>query len=75
MTTENAQQILDKLTPEQLRDLTFYRDHFPFRIVYGALHSRTGEFRCSAVFNMRQPNKLAREGWQVFTVSRGSDNG
>lgn len=52
----------------QLRELQNLKNSFPFRIIYGAFNPATGEWVASAVPTMRIPNKLAREGWQVFTV-------
>lgn len=40
----------------------------PYRIVYGAINPENNEFVYNAVYNMRQPNKYARQGWAVFTI-------
>ena len=52
----------------QMQELRRLKQFYPFRIVYGAFNPVTGEWFASAVPTMRIPNKLAREGWQVFTV-------
>jgi hypothetical protein len=54
----------------QLRELRNLKNSFPFRIIYGAFNPQTQEWIASAVPTMRIPNKLAREGWQVFTMER-----
>ena len=41
---------------------------FPYRIAYGALNPQTNEFIASAVATLHIPNKLAREGWMVWTA-------
>lgn len=53
---------------KQLQELQSLKNFFPFRIIYGAFNPVTGEWFASAVPTMRIPNKLAREGWQVFTL-------
>lgn len=55
-------------TPAQERDLRALMGTFPFRIIYAATHPDTGEWVCSAVLNMRIPNRLARQGWSVIIV-------
>lgn len=55
------------LNPEQVAQLTRLKQYFPFRIICGALNP-LGEFRALAVPTMREPNKLAREGWKVWRV-------
>lgn len=55
----------------QVRELQNLKNSFPFRIIYGAFNPATGEWFASAVPTMRIPNKLAREGWQVFTLESG----
>lgn len=52
----------------QVRELQRLKSHYPFRIIYGAFNPATNEWFASAVPTMRIPNKLAREGWQVFTL-------
>lgn len=54
-----------QLTEAQVAELMRLKAYFPYRIVYGALHPATGEWRCNAVVTMREPNKLARAGWSV----------
>lgn len=53
---------------QQQAELQRLRSYFPYRIVYGAFNPATSEWFASAVETMRIPNKLAREGWQVFTL-------
>lgn len=57
-----------QLTDAQTQQLRNLKASFPFRIIYGALNPVTKEYVASAVTSMRIPNKLAREGWEVFTV-------
>lgn len=57
-----------QLTQAQENELRLLKQTFPFRIVYCATNPQTGEYVASAVPTMRIPNKLAREGWQVFTL-------
>jgi hypothetical protein len=52
----------------QLQELQNLKNSFPFRIIYGAFNPETQEWVASAVATMRIPNRLTREGWQVFTV-------
>jgi len=52
----------------QLQELRNLKNSFPFRIIYGAFNPATNEWIASAVPTMRIPNRLTREGWQVFTV-------
>lgn len=52
----------------QIQEMQNLKNSFPFRIIYGAFNPQTGEWFASAVSSMRAPNKLVREGWQVFTV-------
>lgn len=67
--TNKSTKTVDQLTEDQLIKLAYLQTHFPFRIIYGAI-SRDGEFEASAVTTMHRPNKLAREGWKVFTVKK-----
>lgn len=55
-------------TEAQIQEMNRLKLSFPFRIVYGAFNPETSEWFASAVPTMRIPNKLAREGWQVFTL-------
>jgi len=55
------------LSKEQLAEMQRLKAYYPFRIVYGAL-SPSGEWQCGGVANKREPNRLARLGWQVFTI-------
>lgn len=58
------------LTPEQQQQVEMLRQTFPYRIIYTA-KSPSGEFAASAVTDMRIPNKLAREGWEVEVSGSG----
>lgn len=53
---------------EQLAEMARLKQYFPFRIVWGAIDPRTGEFRCSANPKRRQANDLIRKGWHVAVV-------
>lgn len=57
-----------ELTAVQVQEMQNLKLSFPFRIIYGAFNPATKEWFASAVSTMRIPNKLAREGWQVFTL-------
>ena len=52
----------------QRAEIAVAKSRFPFRIAYGAFNPTTGEFIASAVTTLRIPNKLAREGWLVWTA-------
>lgn len=56
------------LTESQIAEMRRVKGFYPFRIVYGAFNPETKEFVASAVQTMRIPNKLMREGWEVFTL-------
>ncbi len=58
------------LTDTQIAEMQRVKSYFPFRIVYGAFNPTTKEFVASAVTTMRIPNKLIREGWEVFTLQK-----
>jgi hypothetical protein len=68
---KNTETTIYQPNEAQTRELYNPRNSFPFRIIYGAFNPATGEWFASAVPTMRIPNKLAREGWQVFTVKAG----
>lgn len=55
-------------TEAQIQEMNRLKLSFPFRVVYGAFNPVTQEWFASAVASTRIPNKLAREGWQVFTL-------
>ena len=63
-----------ELSQEQIQQMRFFKDYFPYRIVFGALRNTKGalkeghEFVCGAVVTNHKPNKLAREGWTVFKL-------
>lgn len=57
-----------ELTAEQETEMRRMKSHFPYRIIYAALHPDTGEFWASAVTSMRIPNKFARQGYAIFTL-------
>lgn len=56
------------MTEAQKNQVLKMKASFPFRIAYGALNEKTGEFIASAVTSKRIPNKLVREGWKVWMV-------
>ncbi len=58
----------DWVTEPRQAELARLKGYFPYRIVYGALHPSTGEWRSGAVTTRREPNRLAREGWKVVTA-------
>jgi len=55
-----------ELTQEQVKQVVSLKEHFPFRICYGALDPKTGEFEAYAAHDKRRMNKLLRDGWLVF---------
>ena len=55
-------------TEAQRAEIVRVKQYFPYRIAYGALNPATNEFVASAVPNFRIPNKLARDGWLVWTI-------
>lgn len=58
---------------EHLAQLNALREHFPFRMVYLAVHPTTADVLRSAVTTRRIPNQLAREGYRVWLLTgRGS---
>lgn len=57
-----------ELTEAQTAELRRLKSFYPYRIIYGAKNPQTGEWIASAVPTMRIPNKLLREGWQVFML-------
>ena len=56
---------IDWVTDARRAELARLKSYFPFRIIYGAIHPETAEWRTGAVTTMREPNRLAREGWKV----------
>lgn len=56
------------LSADQHAQIARMKASFPFRIAYGALNPKTGEFVASAVTSRCITNKLAREGWLVWTA-------
>lgn len=60
-------------TPKQQEEMAQLKRWMPYRIIYGALHPDTKEWRVDAVTTMRRPKKLAREGWQVWIYGSGLD--
>lgn len=55
-------------TDTQRAEIARMKASFPFRVAYGALNPQTQEFIASAVPDLRIPNRLAREGWLVWTA-------
>ncbi len=49
-------------------ELNRLKAHFPFRIIWCA--HKDGEWVTGATLNRREPNRLTRQGWQVFQVKR-----
>ena len=62
-----ARLLVVELTEQQTAELQSLKGHFPFRIVYIAI-APDGTYETGAVTTMRQPNKLARAGYQVATL-------
>jgi len=59
---------MTKLTKVQEAEIYRVKSFFPYRIAYGMIDKDTGKFEAHAVTSMRIPNKLTREGHQVFTL-------
>jgi hypothetical protein len=55
------------LTAAEYAQVQMFRMSFPYRIVYVARKEGEESF-VSAATSMRIPNKMAREGWSVFTI-------
>ena len=53
----------------QTAEVLRLKAYFPYRICFGAI--KGDEFFSSTAVTMRKPNKLAREGWQVFVARHG----
>lgn len=56
-----------ELTQTQIQDLYNLKRWCPYRIVYGAINNN-GDFVSGAVYDMRQPNKLIKQGYTVFKI-------
>lgn len=57
-----------ELTKNQIEELKVLKNCCPFRIIYGMTDKDTNQFSCYAVQSMRIPNKLSREGHNVFVA-------
>jgi hypothetical protein len=55
-------------TETQMNEILRMKSYRPFMICYGAFNPTTGEWFVSASPTKHRINKLAREGWQVWTV-------
>jgi hypothetical protein len=64
-TTQAAKQE-EQMSAEQERQLLRLKAYFPYRIVFGWIEN--GEFYTGAVATMHKPNKLAREGKEVWII-------
>jgi hypothetical protein len=42
--------------------------YFPYRICWYAVHPESCEYETGATPTRRQPNDMARKGWDVFVV-------
>ena len=58
-----------ELTTEQNAELSRLKAHFPYRVVWGAIHPETHEWVASANTSKRQMNSYVRKGWTVFQVA------
>lgn len=56
------------LTETQINEIARMKSYRPFMICYGAFNPATGEWLVSAAPTKHRINKLAREGWQVWTA-------
>lgn len=59
-----------QLNDDELRQMQSLKSWFPFRIVYGAKHPTTGEFKCGAAHTKRPANDYVRKGWVVFILEK-----
>ena len=57
-----------ELNEQQRAEVIRLKQYFPYRVCFGAV--KDGEFQTGATFNMRKPNKLARDGWHVEVAQR-----
>lgn len=57
-------------TEKQTQELANLKNWFPYRIVFGAIDSVTGEFSAYAKTTMHTANKLARQGHHVAIFNR-----
>ncbi|MDD3984250.1 MAG: hypothetical protein PHU54_10015 [Candidatus Omnitrophica bacterium] len=56
------------LTKTQEAEIYRIKSFYPYRIAYGIIDKDTGKFEAHAVTSMRIPNKLIREGHEVFIL-------
>lgn len=49
-------------------ELIRLKQYFPYRHIWCA--HKEGEWVTGATLDKREPNRLARNGWQVFTVKK-----
>ena len=56
-----------ELSQEQINEIARLKAHFPYRIIYGVMGKEIERAEFYAVTNMRIPNKLVRQGYDVFT--------
>lgn len=57
------------MNEQQVAELKRLKTYFPYRIVFGVIDKDTGAFEAWAKSTMHTPNRLAREGHQVFVYS------
>lgn len=58
-----------ELSLNQQEELTNLKRHFPFRIVFAAVNSETGEVQFHARNTRRKMNYFLRKGWKVFVAT------
>lgn len=57
-----------QIPANKARDLQRLRAYYPYRLHWIAI--RGEECEVGATLDRRQPNKLARDGWTVYIVSK-----
>ena len=60
---------MPEFTDTQRQDIRRMQAGFPYRIIYAAINPTTEEFFTSAVDTMKIPNRLKREGWNVWIIT------
>jgi hypothetical protein len=48
------------------KEMRLFKNHFPFRIVWSAVHPETFETMTNANPTKRQANDMVRKGWHVY---------
>ena len=57
-----------ELTANQQEEIQRLKRYFPYRLIFTVVDKDTGVWEAHPVQDMRIPNKLTREGHQVYIV-------